>query len=888
MEALSADGIIKRHGRTAVLDGAALALAQGERAVVYGPTGCGKSTLLLVVAGLVRADAGRISLFGTLASGNGAFLEPEDRRLGVVFQKAVLWPHLTALGNVELALYREGLARAERRSRALEALELFGAAEFSGRRPETLSGGQAQRVALARSVAPKPRLLLWDEPFTGLDAAARDEVASRAGKWMQRERATLLAVSHHSEDAEALAARVLYLEDGKLVEKRLTSSLALAALAALSAAAGCRGRSEDAPPPGILAIWGAPGRVDGTFAKPRVIGCLPDGRLSIIDRSGRVQILAPGGRFLNKFILADTQRGYPTGMTVTPDGRLWIAETHAYRVAVYTPEGKELKAFGTMGTGDGQFVYVDDVAVAPSGRIYVSDYGALDRVQMFDSEGRFVKTIGGTGTEPGRFQRPRSVVVAPDGSIVVADAVNHRLQRFSADGEFLAAYGGPGSGPGQFRYPYDLAISPDGTLYVVEYGNCRVTRMTLDGKFLGTWGSRGSRPGQLADPWSCALDPQGMLYVLDSGQLPRGPARPRGGDLVYGAERLEPVLQNIPHIRFADATWLALLAAAPLMMWMARRSLAGLGRMRGMTAIAVRLAVLALVVSALARAQLVLIRDDMAVAYVVDKSLSIPIGSQQEALDFVASSHAPAGKRPASDKVALITFGQNAAIDQPFVQGNVDTVNLRAVVKGDHTDVAAGIRAAVAAMPQAGRKRIVLVTDGNENQGAALSEAASAKAAGIRVDCLPVRYGYSREVIVEKLVAPSDVAAGKTVSIRVLARAFEPSQGLMKLFANGVQIAEQTVNLKPGANVYVLEKTLDEPGVYDFKATVESPRTTASTRTTPRPPSPSCAARRRCFSSKARSATPTMLAEALVGEKVAVRGRPADGPPGRRIAPDRL
>jgi iron(III) transport system ATP-binding protein len=218
MEALSVDGVVKKYGETTVLNDAALALAPGERAVVYGPTGCGKSTLLLIVSGLVRADAGRLRLFGTLCSGNGVFVEPEQRRLGVVFQKAVLWPHLTALANVELALYREGLVRAERRGRALDALDLLGAADLAQRRPETLSGGQAQRIALARSIASKPRLLLWDEPFTGLDAAARDEVAARAGRWMDKERVTLLAVSHHREDSQALAARILYLEDGKLVE----------------------------------------------------------------------------------------------------------------------------------------------------------------------------------------------------------------------------------------------------------------------------------------------------------------------------------------------------------------------------------------------------------------------------------------------------------------------------------------------------------------------------------------------------------------------------------------------------------------------------------------------------------------------------------------------
>ncbi len=218
MEALSADGLVKRYGATTVLAGATLALGRGDRVMVFGPTGCGKSTLLMILAGLARADEGRVRIFGESAGGNGRFVEPEERALGVVFQKAVLWPHMTARQNVELALYRESLGRGERRRRALEALALFGVEELAGRRPDTLSGGQAQRVALARSVAARPRVLLWDEPFTGLDCRTRDTVAARARGWMEETGATLLAVSHHREDAEALGARIVRIEEGRLVE----------------------------------------------------------------------------------------------------------------------------------------------------------------------------------------------------------------------------------------------------------------------------------------------------------------------------------------------------------------------------------------------------------------------------------------------------------------------------------------------------------------------------------------------------------------------------------------------------------------------------------------------------------------------------------------------
>jgi len=216
MEAISADGLRKSYGGVTILDGATLTLEEGHRAVIYGPTGCGKTTLLYILAGLARSESGKVRLFGAPASGNGVFLQPEERGLGVVFQKAVLWPHMTAAQNVEFALYALRLPRSERKRRAMETLECFGAADLAMRRPETLSGGQAQRIALARSIAARPRLLLWDEPFTGLDCTSRDAAARAAREYMERTNTTLLAVSHHREDAEALGAAVVLLKEGRL------------------------------------------------------------------------------------------------------------------------------------------------------------------------------------------------------------------------------------------------------------------------------------------------------------------------------------------------------------------------------------------------------------------------------------------------------------------------------------------------------------------------------------------------------------------------------------------------------------------------------------------------------------------------------------------------
>jgi uncharacterized membrane protein len=212
----------------------------------------------------------------------------------------------------------------------------------------------------------------------------------------------------------------------------------------------------------------------------------------------------------------------------------------------------------------------------------------------------------------------------------------------------------------------------------------------------------------------------------------------------------------------------------------------------------------------------------MAVAYVVDTSLSIPQAKQQECLNIVTKSQQLATRQP-SDKVALVTFGKNSAIDQPFTADKVDTTTTHAVIEPEYTNIAAAIRTAVAAMPQAGRRRIVLMTDANENEGAALAEAATAKAAGVRIDCLPVRYGYDREVMIEKVVAPTDAAEGRTASINILVRAFNDAKGTLRLFANGELIASEEVTLKPGVNAYTVQKPLSLAGIYDFKATIDSP-----------------------------------------------------------------
>jgi iron(III) transport system ATP-binding protein len=200
-------------GHTA-LDGIDLAVAHGETIVVLGPSGSGKTTLLRLVAGLDRPDGGVIELDGRVVSGPGVLVEPHRRGIGFVFQSPALWPHMTVEQNVGYGLARvPGDERRERVGRVLGDLEI---ADLARRYPDQISGGQARRVALARAVAPAPRLLLMDEPLSHLD----EELRRRLVPVLRRvaRDTTLLYVTHDPWEAEALGGRVVRLAEGKLVE----------------------------------------------------------------------------------------------------------------------------------------------------------------------------------------------------------------------------------------------------------------------------------------------------------------------------------------------------------------------------------------------------------------------------------------------------------------------------------------------------------------------------------------------------------------------------------------------------------------------------------------------------------------------------------------------
>jgi iron(III) transport system ATP-binding protein len=217
MAELRCEQISASYGERAVLSGVDLLVADGTLTAILGASGSGKTTLLRVVIGFIAQQHGTITVGGTVVSQlDGVHLPPEKRSIGYVAQEGALYPHLSAAENVSF-----GLPRRERKTsaRAIEVLELVGLdAGYAARRPDQLSGGEQRRVALARALAPRPPLVLLDEPFSGLDAALRAETREAVLSALAGQGTTAVLVTHDQAEALSMGREVGVLQAGRLVQ----------------------------------------------------------------------------------------------------------------------------------------------------------------------------------------------------------------------------------------------------------------------------------------------------------------------------------------------------------------------------------------------------------------------------------------------------------------------------------------------------------------------------------------------------------------------------------------------------------------------------------------------------------------------------------------------
>jgi len=206
-----------RFGNTLVLDSVSLEVVRGEVVCLLGPSGAGKSTLLRVVAGIESPASGQVIMDGISVSDPRAFVEPENRHVGMVFQDYALFPHLTVAANITFGL-RKDRHDGNDRQNVRSLLARLGIERLAESYPHMLSGGECQRVALARAMAPKPRILLMDEPFSSLDSRLRDDVRRHALDFVRESGTTTVIVTHDPDEALRIGDRIALLDAGRLVQ----------------------------------------------------------------------------------------------------------------------------------------------------------------------------------------------------------------------------------------------------------------------------------------------------------------------------------------------------------------------------------------------------------------------------------------------------------------------------------------------------------------------------------------------------------------------------------------------------------------------------------------------------------------------------------------------
>ncbi|HEX8464667.1 MAG TPA: glutamine amidotransferase [Abditibacterium sp.] len=252
--------------------------------------------------------------------------------------------------------------------------------------------------------------------------------------------------------------------------------------------------------------------------------------------------------------------------------------------------------------------------------------------------------------------------------------------------------------------------------------------------------------------------------------------------------------------------------------FVARGSLADLSPARRNLAVGLRILVLSLLVFALAGLQFVRFNRDVATMFVLDYSDSIPPGTKSRALEYIQK--AVAVKQP-NDRAGIVVFGRDAYIElAPGASKNISKI--QTVTPGEFTDISAAIRLGMASLPDGAQKRLVVMSDGNENLGNALEEALSASSNDIKIDVVPLTSPQRHEVLLERLTMPSEAKIGEPVEVKVVARATNTVDGQIKLFRDGKLLGNRGVRLNAGKNVFTFPQTVEDAGAATFEARLET------------------------------------------------------------------
>lgn len=279
-------GVTRRIGGRAVVDDVSLSVLPGKVTCLLGPSGCGKSTTLRVIAGIDRQNAGEIHVDGIVVSGAEFHAPPESRGVGLMFQDYALFPHLCVADNVGFGLAG---SHADKSSRVIELLERVHLERYAEKFPHELSGGEQQRVALVRAVAPRPKVMLMDEPFSGLDNRLRDGIRDTTLDILKEEGTAVLLVTHEPEEAMRMADEIALMRAGRIVQMGAPYNVYNAPVDRMAAAFFSdinviRGRVQGALTETPFGHFLAPGVPDGTEVE---IVIRPQHLRIDFDRDGR-------------------------------------------------------------------------------------------------------------------------------------------------------------------------------------------------------------------------------------------------------------------------------------------------------------------------------------------------------------------------------------------------------------------------------------------------------------------------------------------------------------------------------------------------------------------------------------------------------------------------
>lgn len=275
-------------------------------------------------------------------------------------------------------------------------------------------------------------------------------------------------------------------------------------------------------------VWKSRGDPTRPINNPGHLTVDPAGNLWVVDPGDSgFQIWSPDGELLEKWGEAGTGpgqfhfeiHGFPSGAAAfDAAGNLYVADAGNWRVQKFSPDRSLLRSWGSKGTGNGQFLQPDNLAIDQQGRVYVLD-GDRDDIQVFDADGTYLQTIGRYGIGEGQFLFFDSggLTIDGNGNLWVADISNQRIQIFSPDGTFQAAIGKYGFHAGEFASPNGVAVDGAGIVYVVDAGKTgtRVQMFSADGAYLGAWSDPDGRLSDLSTSNSIVLDSDGSIYVTD-------------------------------------------------------------------------------------------------------------------------------------------------------------------------------------------------------------------------------------------------------------------------------------------------------------------------------------------------------------------------------------